>query len=278
MTGRQLIWAAAVATALTGCQGVQSPFSTRNTEADGTVRTVERDVEAPEVFQLTQSGAWDGKPSLGAVWIAHEDAAEPLRTIIRRPGTEAFVVGMLYKRSETNPGTGFQVSADAADALGLSAGEEARLDVVALVPEMVPEETPGPAASPLDAAEPIQTAELADAPIEATVLTAAPALAAEPAVAAPAAGLAPQPASAPAPGAPARPYVQIGIFSVEANAERAAGELRARGASAELRRLERDEKVFWRVIAGPAGTEDDLGALIGKAREAGFADAYATKG
>ena len=266
MTGRQLIWAAAMASALAGCQGIPTPFSTRGATDGASVRMVETDVEAPEVFQLSEDGTWDGKPSLGAVWIAHADAGEPLRTIIRREGTDAFVVGMLYRRSASNPGTGFQVSADAAEALGLMSGEIARLDVTALVPETVPADAPEPGASPLDAAAPIETAELA------------PALEAVPAVAAPVPPAAPEPVSAPAPSSLSRPYVQIGIFSVEANAERAAGELRARGAAAELRRLERDEKVFWRVLAGPAGTESDREALIGKAREAGFADAYATKG
>ncbi len=30
-------------------------------------RLVERDVEAPEVFQATDMGLWDGRPSLGGV-------------------------------------------------------------------------------------------------------------------------------------------------------------------------------------------------------------------
>ena len=274
MTGRQLIWAAALATAMAGCQGVPSPFSTK--DADGEVRLVERDVEAPEVFQLSESGIWDGKPSLGAVWVAHADAAEPIRTIIRREGSDAFVIGMLYARSSANPGAGFQVSADAAEALGLAAGEAALLDVTALVPEQVAENTPAPGASPLDTAEPLPAAD----PIGTAELE--PALSATPALATPEAdATAQETASAQtapvAPGGPAKPYVQVGIFSVEDNATGAVGLLREAGARAEAKVLESNGKTFWRVIAGPAGTESELDALTQKAREAGFADAFPTK-
>ena len=271
MTGRQLIWAAALATAVAGCQGVQSPFSTK--DADGEVRLVERDVEAPEVFQLSETGSWDGKPSLGAVWVAHADAAEPIRTIIRREGSDAFVIGMLYSRSSANPGTGFQVSADAAEALGLAAGEEAALEVTALVPEQVPADAPEPGAAPLDTAEPLEVPE----PIGMAALE--PALTATPALATPdTAEMAAEAASAPAePSTLAKPYVQVGIFSVEENATGAVGMLREAGARAEAKVLESNGKTFWRVIAGPAGTESELEALKDKARGAGFADAFPTK-
>lgn len=277
MTGRQLIWAAALATAMAGCQGVQSPFSTK--DADGEVRLVERDVEAPEVFQLSEGGTWDGKPSLGAVWVAHADAEEPIRTIIRREGSDAFVIGMLYSRSSSNPGTGFQVSADAAEALGLAAGEEAVLDVTALVPEQVAEDAPDVGVSPLDTAEPLPAAE----PIGMAELE--PALGAAPALATPEtaqmeAEIAAAPAVPEAPAAPSdlpKPYVQVGIFSIEENATGAVGMLREAGARAEAKVLESNGKTFWRVIVGPAGTESELEALTDKAREAGFADAFPTK-
>ena len=42
---------------------------------------VERDVEAPGVFQVTEAGLWDGRPSLGGVWVAHPDVTEPERVI-----------------------------------------------------------------------------------------------------------------------------------------------------------------------------------------------------
>ncbi len=39
-------------------------------------RLIERDVEAPEVFQITENGLWDGRPSLGGVWVAHPPEAK----------------------------------------------------------------------------------------------------------------------------------------------------------------------------------------------------------
>jgi hypothetical protein len=37
----------------------------------GAAPLAERDVEAPEVFDVTDAGLWDGRPSLGGVWVAH---------------------------------------------------------------------------------------------------------------------------------------------------------------------------------------------------------------
>ena len=50
---------------------------------DGSIKLVERDVEAPEVFQVTEKALWDGRPSLGGVWVAHPDSDQPERVIIR---------------------------------------------------------------------------------------------------------------------------------------------------------------------------------------------------
>jgi rare lipoprotein A len=47
----------------------------------------ERDVEAPEVFDVTDEGLWDGRPSLGGVWVAHPDATDPERVMIRNTET-----------------------------------------------------------------------------------------------------------------------------------------------------------------------------------------------
>ena len=41
------------------------------------VKLVERDVEAPDAFQVTEKGLWDGRPSLGGVWVAHPSVKDP---------------------------------------------------------------------------------------------------------------------------------------------------------------------------------------------------------
>ena len=32
-----------------------------------------RDVERPDIFSVTENALWDGRPSLGGVWVAHPD-------------------------------------------------------------------------------------------------------------------------------------------------------------------------------------------------------------
>ena len=95
-----------------------------------TTKLVERDVEAPEVFQVTDSGLWDGRPSLGGVWVAHPDVKEPERVIIRNTKNSKFVIGALFRRERSNPGPSIQVSSDAASALGMLAGAPAQLNEI----------------------------------------------------------------------------------------------------------------------------------------------------
>ena len=83
---------------------------------------VERDIEAPEVFSVNEAGLWDGRPSLGGVWVAHPTVTDPERVIIRNTANDKFVIGALFRRELENPGPALQVSSDAAEALGLLAG------------------------------------------------------------------------------------------------------------------------------------------------------------
>ncbi len=342
------------------------------------VTLVERDIEAPSVFQVSDKGLWDGRPSLGGVWVAHAKVKEPERVMIRNPANGKFVVGALFRREFENPGPALQVSSDAAEALGLLAGQPQVLNVVALKREELPNGgRPADPANPAigdkvndapvktaDAGKPAAGAGVNDAasnaalagaavaaakgapkaPFPAGAAPAAPArpgamvpagaAAAEvpvlpetgaqeqkkgwwpfgkrkakatpPSAATPApavvasaapgtitataidagakgkgvapAALAPQPASA-KPAAPAsslsRPYLQIGIFSVEANAEKAAKQMRGAGMTATVKADQSSGKSFWRVIVGPAATEAARGALAAKVKGLGYPDAYA---
>ncbi|MEP0156659.1 MAG: SPOR domain-containing protein, partial [Pseudophaeobacter sp.] len=89
------------------------------TAVTGSSRTqlVERDVEAPDVFQVNEAGLWDGRPSLGGVWVAHPDAKDPERVIIRNTFNGKFVIGALFRREREIPGPRLQISSDAAAAL-----------------------------------------------------------------------------------------------------------------------------------------------------------------
>ncbi|KAA9008743.1 SPOR domain-containing protein [Histidinibacterium aquaticum] len=268
---------------LTACENgeLQMPFASRATEtpaadsaAAGTVELVERDVEAPEVFQVTEPGLWDGRPSLGGVWVAHPDVDEPERVIIRNRENGQFVIGALFRRERDNPGPRLQVSSDAAEALGVLAGAPTELNVTALRRE----EGPGDAAAVSAPAPSDETATFDEAPgVETASLEPAGTTPAAPAAEA---TLAPAPQAAPDQQPQGgsdldRPYVQIGIFSVEANAEGTAERMRSVGVVPTVRQQETQGRAFWRVIVGPARTEAERAELLEKVKAEGFEDAYA---
>jgi len=363
--------------ALAGCEdgaglGSARPETAATAAADrpAATRLVERDVEAPDVFQQTEAGLWDGRPSLGGVWVAHPDVTDPERVMVRNAANGETVIGALFRRERTQPGPRFQVSSDAAAALGMLAGAPVELTVTALRREEAPAEAPeageaqageaeaveaeavagagadasgpqqsrrGAEATPaaLAAAEPVETEALdpiasASAAIEraeadgaggasaagdTAMADAAPADA-QAGEAQPAAGdgrrrrsgglfaglfrpRGSEPlsaisgasaagaeagtvveASAPAAptrsaGAPRESFVQIGIFSVEDNAQSTAALMRRNNVNATVYEQESAGKTFWRVVVGPADSRADRAALLRKVKGFGFSDAYA---
>ena len=335
------------AVVLAGCEdgtglGSSRPETAATAAADrpAATRLVERDVEAPDVFQMSGAGLWDGRPSLGGVWIAHPEATDPERVMIRNASNGETVIGALFRRERTGPGPRFQVSSDAASALGMTAGAPVELDVTALRREEAPEPAPeaeaeAEAAEPaaLAEAEPVETEALdpiqsaaaaidrAEAPAEPATAetpaaaptdtdTAAPQAAPERERRGPFAGLfrrqaaeplsaisgataagatagtvvspeigsdepAPEPAAARAPQAAGGTYIQIGIFSVEANAREAAEAMRANGIVPKIYEQQSAGRTFWRVVVGPASSRSDRSALLRKVKGLGYADAYA---
>jgi rare lipoprotein A len=345
---------------LTGCEDGQGPAALFGPAADASagsaaaaasesaLTVVEKDVEAPNVFDLSDEGLWDGRPSLGGVWVAHSSVKDPERVIIRNPANGNSVIGALFRREAANPGPSLQVSSDAAGALGMLAGAPATLQVVALRRQGLPEATPadevefpaaptepviadaaaggGEAAASVDtvaatAAAAIDEAEGiapaveagADAPAAASATDAAVAEAvpeqkcpfwrkkkceAERAAAAmggtvadeavPAEGgiavAAVEPVAEPQPdviaatpiaaGTLTRAYVQIGIFSVEENAQRAADQMKAAGMTATVKSDQSQGKIFWRVIVGPAASVAERDALASRVKGIGYPDAY----
>ena len=243
---------------------------------EGTTRSVElveRDVEAPDVFQVTEPGLWDGRPSLGGVWVAHPDVQDPERVIIRNDANGTFVIGALFRRERDNNGPRLQVSSDAATALDMLAGAPADLNVTALRREEAPVAATSEAVT--DFAEPT---DIAATPIEETTLDPIAGAAAAIDAAETAAEVAPTaPTPAPAPRAASgleKPFIQIGIFSIEANATRTADQMRATGIVPTVLEQESQGRPFWRVIVGPATSASERAALLEKVRAQGFADAY----
>ncbi|MEM1152002.1 MAG: SPOR domain-containing protein [Pseudomonadota bacterium] len=257
------------------------------TRSANATKLVERDVEAPDVFQVTEAGLWDGRPSLGGVWVAHPDVKEPERVIIRNETNDKFVIGALFRKERETPGPKLQVSSDAATALGMIAGAPIRLDVTALRRETVEEPTEAAeGAEVLPAAAEIATTALDADPTITAAAAAIDAAApdpqpipetdeAEPVITPASASVAPPPSTTVAPASNlAKPFVQIGIFSIEANARRTADRMRASGIIPTVYDQESRGKRFWRVVVGPMTTESDRAEVLKTVKSLGFSDAY----
>ena len=282
------------AVALAGCEAGTNPFKSgpapdaapaTAAAPSGAGRATGADVEAPEVFKITAQGLWDGRPSLGGVWVASPDAKDPERVIIRNDATGETVIGALFRRERENPGPPIQISSDAAEALGLLAGQPAKVTITALrredeTPAAGPAaaETPAKADAPKTAAVPAADTGALDTGAVSAAIDKADATAPvmDPdalAKAAPASDTAAAPV-APAPAQGSASFIQLGIFSVEANATRAADTVTKAGAAAAVRKDESKGKTYWSVIVGPAASAADRDALMKKIKGLGFADAY----
>lgn len=288
-----------------GTQGDVAGEATALSQRPARGEVVENDIEAPEVFRITDEGLWDGRPSLGGIWVAYPDVADPERVIIRNESNGKFVIGALFRRERENPGPKLQTSSDAAAALGMLAGAPVMLSVTALrreepAAESAPKaEEPAPAAggkdvavSGDDAAPPPAATEAEPARAKrswnpfrrrnaAPAAPAAEEVSTEPLPAATRA-IADEPAGVPEARETGskldKPYVQIGIFSVEANADATAAALRENGLAARIYEQQSSGKTFWRVVAGPSATRVDRAALLGKVKAMGFGDAYPVSG
>lgn len=261
------------------------------TVADRSVKLIERDVEAPDVFQVTDRALWDGRPSLGGVWVAHPDVKDPERVIIRNTENSKFVVGALFRRERDNPGPVMMVSSDAAAELGMLAGAPAEINVTALRRE----ETPDPEAQAAAEAEDQTTGAVAAGGVAVAAATpeildnaAADTASLEPLAGAAAAitaaeaeatgqgtsGAAPQ-ATVVASGDDAdKTFLQIGIFSQEDNADRAANVMRQAGLAPTVKTQSAEGRTFWRVVVGPADSVFARTAMLETARKEGFTDAF----
>lgn len=71
-----------------------------------------------------------------------------------------------------------------------------------------------------------------------------------------------------------KPFIQLGIFSVEKNAENTAVAMRQSGMVPTVKEQQLQGKTFWRVLVGPATNSSEREELLKKIKAAGFSDAY----
>jgi len=254
------------------------------------------DVERPDIFAITDNGLWDGRPSLGGVWVAYPEVTDPERVVIRNTEGGQEVIGALFRRERQIPGPRVQVSSDAAEALGILPGSPTRLEIVVLRRKTVEVEQAAeenPVVASLEAPVAVEEAALEPAEDDDGTGAAAAAVAATAVIAAEAATTATETATAtadavveaatdtseaidvssvldaPAP-LPAGSNAQVGVYSVEANAANAVEIITTAGIEAHMTAEELGGRTVWRVIAGPLSDTGDVARL----REMGFVDAF----
>ncbi|MEM7242063.1 MAG: SPOR domain-containing protein [Pseudomonadota bacterium] len=247
------------------------------------------EVAAPEVFSRTDRAVWDGRPTLGGLWIAHPNANTPARATITNVASGKSTTGALWSKTPGIPGPPFTVSSDLAVALGMQAGTPVEIRVVALkkVVEATPEaesdakseelpevaateETSGNSAATAKTEAVEETpkrqpfrlfgtrkeknAEQVATPQEDKTVEAAPALSGSGRAA------------------------QVGLFSDKANADRVAATLSQKGLGAKIISGKSNAgKSFWRVVTGPAKDTSAEAKLLADVKALGFPDAFLIK-
>ncbi|MCG6884680.1 MAG: SPOR domain-containing protein [Silicimonas sp.] len=308
---------------LGGASTGENAPAARATAGSGTAM---RDVQRPDIFSTEEEALWDGRPSLGGIWVAHPDVTAPERAIITNKTTGQKIAGALFRRERSNPGPRIQLSSDAAAALNILAGQPTQVHIVAVRREEIEVEPAEPVISDEDVGEDA-TAEAGEAPetdadekkprgnffqrifgrkkpaTEASAAAAASAASPsvetrtlDPVTTGAAAAIAraeeddkpqPRPQRAAAETvetkpAPARspdvqnPFVQVGLFSVEANAFSARDNLRQAGIVPTVIAGEKDGAPFWRVVVGPVTSADEQSEMLGQVKGLGFQDAFLT--
>lgn len=236
---------------------------------------IEQDVEAPDVFSANENALWDGRPSLGGVWVAHPDVGDPERVMIRNQENGKFVVGALFRRERDIPGPKLQLSSDAAQALDVLAGSPVELTVVALRKERIPVSPPEPDVPAEVAAAPDAPAEIEETALDPIAAAGAAIEASDPT---PAASAAPETTPTIESTLPVSrlnaPYIQVGIYNVERNAQAVANQMRSAGMVPALRETSTNGSPSWRVVVGPATSADERDELLAKIKAEGYSDAF----
>ena len=330
------VFISSVMLGLAGCEDGFNLGSGGSTASDTAAPTVlnrsegaVRDVERPDIFNTTETALWDGRPSLGGIWVAHPDVTTPERAIVTNTSTNQRIAAALFRRERSNPGPRIQLSSDAAAALNILAGAPTEVTIVAVRQEEIEIEEPDPVISdevvgegaPDDAELAAATAATEEAarkprgnflerifgrrkPAPEAAAAAATAAAATSEATAQSAGApavetqaldpvttgaaaaiaradssdkpAPRPERAASPSGLRNPFVQVGLYSVEANAFSARDNLRSAGIVPTVLEGNNENGPFWRVVVGPVTSADEQAQMLGQIKGLGFSDAFLT--
>lgn len=126
-------------------------------------RTVIQEVERGDIFSTKELALWDGRPSLGGMWVAHPDVTDAERVRVTNTSNGQIISAALFRRERLNPGPRIQLSSDAATALDILAGQPTELEVIVLRQEEVVIE-PAILADPEPEPEPVEDVSEGDEP------------------------------------------------------------------------------------------------------------------
>ncbi len=206
-----------------------------------------KDVPAPTAFAATDTAIWDGRPTLGAIWVAHPDAPQAERVEIVNQKTGKRVTGALFTRKTKDAGPPIQLSAEAARALGVGPGQTTTLAITAIRPS---NEVPLPDDAAIKVAEvtakktiwgdePAQAEPAPEPPIDQELLIAA----------------AQAPMAAPTANASFVADVPMGVFPDYDAALIVQARLSQAGVRSEIRESFLDEVIFYQVYAEQADSK-----------------------
>jgi len=224
---------------LVGCQSA-------NNETVGTlskplgIEFKENDVEAPEIFNAEGLAYWDGQSSLGGVWITHPKVDQATRVLIKDKYGGKSVIGAIFNRSGDDNEKRMLLSSEAAASLGVEANENRIITVTALRALKTVESIKNK--SDAKNAE-TKVVSVQNSGSENIALT--------------------------------KPYIQVGIFSIEQNARNTAEVMHQLNIQPTVKEQTSRNKTFWRVIVGPAVDMNERSTLLQKVKAVGFGDAYA---
>lgn len=244
---KTLIKISLVSFLIVGCQSSSNEIVGNSLKPLG-IEFKENDVEAPEVFNAEGLAFWDGQSSLGGVWISQPGIEQPTRVIIKDKYNGKSVIGAIFNRSGNPEETRMLLSSEAAESLGIATNENRIVSVTALRALKTVNSVKKKSEKQVTNTDPaaLESVGNVDSSYQNSESISL-----------------------------AKPFIQVGIFSVEQNARNTAEVMHQLKIKPSVKKQSSQDKTFWRVIVGPAATANERSTLLQKVKAVGFGDAYA---
>ena len=180
------------------------------------------------------------RSSLGGVWITHPNVDQATRVLIKDKYSGKSVIGAVFNRSGKEDEKRMLLSSEAAASLSVEANENRVITVTALRALKTVKSIKNKSY-----AKNSETKVISGQNSESENITLK------------------------------KPYIQVGIFSIEQNARNTAEVMQQLNIQPTVKEQTSRNKIFWRVIVGPAVDMNERSTLLQKVKAVGFCDAYA---